>query len=677
MRRAKEATLTVSEIAELAGVSSSAVSNWKKRFDDFPDPVATAPGGRELYSIDAVERWLQLTERWDAAGAARRAFFDASQILRNSSTAYGDYLEVMCSMITLAYLHNHSRQGSIEEPIQDIADRIEDGNRAARGLFISFQRVSETTLSEAYESLVKVPKSILRDLFEDVLKGGSRFEGTRSGSTLTSLLISLTEGMGGTAYDPAAGEGGFLLALAQVRPGIQLFGQEIDASAARLARQRLIIHDVQAEVRTGDSLAFDAFTDLKTDIVLCDPPYGVRIREDQVGPGTRWSYGLPPRHSADLLWIQHSLHHLNEKGRAYVLLPPATLWRSGNERGIREALLRVGAIEAVVMLPSGAAEHTNIPLALWVLRSPDDDHQAEPVLFVNAEGGSDKPARLGIPLIRQISAIVARWRETQSIEDEDRSIAGSANVLDLLADDVNLAPKRWVVERVTPAARTQAIEESRHRLDKSMARLLQFQLSWPAEEWASGIRWAPIRELVEGGIAEVIRGITVRPDECAEEGVRIIRTRDIGVGCLLDVAPCFVDMGALRGEPRLTIPGDVLVSPGGGEIKATVDSVGGHAVASPVQILRFRVDWLDPEVAAAFLTSRDNSRLVTGTTHGFGRVRLGDLRLPTLSPEQAVEFRQTLRQLREIQALAQVIDESSVGLRDLLLNAAITQRGAE
>ena len=39
MAPASNATVTVSQVAELAGVGTSAVSNWRKRFSDFPSPT--------------------------------------------------------------------------------------------------------------------------------------------------------------------------------------------------------------------------------------------------------------------------------------------------------------------------------------------------------------------------------------------------------------------------------------------------------------------------------------------------------------------------------------------------------------------------------------------------------------------------------------------------------------
>src|SRR5579884_4562167 len=46
-----------SDIAELAGVTRAAVSNWRKRRSDFPEP-AGGTVAKPLFSRDEVERWL-------------------------------------------------------------------------------------------------------------------------------------------------------------------------------------------------------------------------------------------------------------------------------------------------------------------------------------------------------------------------------------------------------------------------------------------------------------------------------------------------------------------------------------------------------------------------------------------------------------------------------------------
>lgn len=53
------ALITSGDIADLVGVNRAAVSNWKKRHDDFPAPAFTDSTGRVLlYWTDQVEAWI-------------------------------------------------------------------------------------------------------------------------------------------------------------------------------------------------------------------------------------------------------------------------------------------------------------------------------------------------------------------------------------------------------------------------------------------------------------------------------------------------------------------------------------------------------------------------------------------------------------------------------------------
>jgi hypothetical protein len=51
----------VSEIAEHYGVGSTAVSNWRARYDDFPEPVVMLRMG-PLFTLESVEAWHR--EHW-------------------------------------------------------------------------------------------------------------------------------------------------------------------------------------------------------------------------------------------------------------------------------------------------------------------------------------------------------------------------------------------------------------------------------------------------------------------------------------------------------------------------------------------------------------------------------------------------------------------------------------
>src|SRR5689334_12570066 len=48
----------LAEVAELAGVTPAAVSNWRTRFDDFPQPLAALRSG-PVFDESHIRRWLR------------------------------------------------------------------------------------------------------------------------------------------------------------------------------------------------------------------------------------------------------------------------------------------------------------------------------------------------------------------------------------------------------------------------------------------------------------------------------------------------------------------------------------------------------------------------------------------------------------------------------------------
>jgi primosomal protein N' len=61
-----ETLIGVFEIAEMANVSPSAIANWRKRFSDFPAPLAELKSG-PVYSESSVKLWLARRAAADSA----------------------------------------------------------------------------------------------------------------------------------------------------------------------------------------------------------------------------------------------------------------------------------------------------------------------------------------------------------------------------------------------------------------------------------------------------------------------------------------------------------------------------------------------------------------------------------------------------------------------------------
>ncbi|WP_410002577.1 aminotransferase class I/II-fold pyridoxal phosphate-dependent enzyme [Streptomyces sp. PBH53] len=265
---------------------------------------------------------------------------------------------------------------------------------------------------------------------------------TLTPAELAALMADLA-GPARTALDPACGTGALLRAV-DARPDQELYAQDSAPELAALSALRLALHS-RATVRAaaGDTLRADGHPALRADVVLCHPPFNERNwGHDELAYDPRWEYGFPARTESELAWVQHALARLTDGGTAVLLMPPAAASRRSGRR-IRADLLRRGALRAVVALPVGAAPPYNIPLHLWVLRRPDRAPAAPEVLLVDTgrfagegRGGPDWEA------VRE--AVTDAWHAfTRAGRLTERpGLARSVPVIDLLDDDVDLAPAR-------------------------------------------------------------------------------------------------------------------------------------------------------------------------------------------------------------------------------------------
>ena len=290
--------------------------------------------------------------------------------------------------------------------------------------------------------------------------------------------------------------------------------------------------------------------------------------------------------------------------------------------------------------------------------------------MVDAAGGLPAGQRgLSDDLIERIAAIVDNWRTQASVHAENDAIAAAIPVVELLAGDADLTPSRWVNASTSRTAedRMRDAEEAISEFVAARIRLARDSSDAPSPGRAVTAQWVSVRELSAGEVAEVIRGVRLRPEACLADGVRVLRTRDIGE-TITDDEPCFAIPDEMKPRPQLTQPGDVILSPASGRLRAVVDETGGRILASPLQALRFRTDWLDPHVAAAFLQSPRNRRFAKGMSSGYARVDLRDLELPLLPLDEARRIREALDLLARTERDARELAERAHDVRESILN---------
>ncbi len=356
--------------------------------------------------------------------------------------------------------------------------------------------VEPDVLGRAYEYL-------LRKFAEGQGQSAGEFYTPREVAVLMARLMEPEPGM--EVYDPACGSGGLLIKChlrllevygetenghrklpSSVAP-LRLFGQEINPSTYAMAKMNAVIHEMEADIRLGDTMRNPAFKDAagrlkRFDLVVANPMWNqdfpTEIYEND--PYDRFTFGIPPASTADWGWMQHMLASLNDQGHMAVVLDTGAVSRGSGakgthrEREIRKAFVERDLIESVILLPENLFYNTTAPgIILTVNRNKK--HPGE-ILLINAS----KLFKKGRPKnfladehIEKIAELYHGWRAEKGLS---AIITGE----EAAQNDYNLSPSRYVAqsneEEVLPleeaVVRLQEAEEARAEADQALHEML-------------------------------------------------------------------------------------------------------------------------------------------------------------------------------------------------------------
>lgn len=323
--------ITAAAIARWAGVGRAAVSNWRRRYTDFPQPVGGSAAS-PTFSRTAVEQWLTATGK-------------ANQLSTAGRTDTGTH-------------------------------RVSDDATLADGS--STDKTPDATLSQltSGQLLARTMVSLLPEWIAPSIS---------SGNGGTSLPIVL---------DPACARGAVLAAVAdRFGDRVALVGQDIDeaatSEAALLLRGRN--DNVRYDVRPGDSFLDNRFEEHQGDVaaVVCEPPLDQpQWPVDELTTDPRWEFGIPAPRDGELAWVQHCYAHLRPGGFAVVAVSLRTCIQSSGQQ-IRAALVRAGALRDVIALPQGMSSVPGTDVCLWVLQRPAGMRDQTAVRMIDLSGWGD------------------------------------------------------------------------------------------------------------------------------------------------------------------------------------------------------------------------------------------------------------------------------------------------
>jgi type I restriction-modification system DNA methylase subunit len=617
-----EALISQSDIADRAGLTTAAVSNWRRRFRDFPSPVQET-GAVALFRQADVQRWMSRHgKRFDTPSVdqlVRSALNRTRGTVRPEEAAEAGM--ILLGYLALALQLNEDEPAALRSAIDAHPPMLEEhlwrlARKAERlGLAEAFTPDAQPSLWVDSGSFLSEVADLAQaygvaEVFEALLAAaarGSRGTGeSTTPSSIAELIISLVAPTTGTVVDLACGQGTLLLAAGQKATAPPtLIGQDVNAAACHITRLRMFVHGLPAHVVQGDSLTGDSLPNVQGDLVVTDPGFGMYWNPGRAWAQERFRFGVPPRSRADLAWVQVGISKLRPNGLAMIILPLGSLSRGGTEGEIRRGLIEARCVQAVITLPSGLYPTTSTQVALWIMRRPGQ-RDNEGVLLLDASRlGSRVQGRTELTDadIAAIESCVRTWRQRGEVPGHGILRATTVPVSSLLERGGVLNPVHWIKDRAEdPEQLLTRVNIAKGDLDAAGAAFGRAAFSIPrlrSEEHQANDGQAT-RKISD--LTTLIRPRRIDPDVIGTGSTPLIRPKDLGPD--LAVTPSEqVDLKLVGGRVELTRPGDVLVIADGSRLRAGVDHVGGAAVSAPLVILRPRADSMDSIVLAALITS--------------------------------------------------------------------------
>jgi len=370
---------------------------------------------------------------------------------------------------------------------------------------------SNDLLGDAYEYLIKM-------FADDAGKKGGEFYTPRGVVQLIVELIKPEPKQ--KVYDPTCGSGGMLIESARYvanQPNgtvgnninVSLSGQEKNLGTWAIGKLNMLLHNfMDADIRKGDTLIAPQHKNDNNELelfdrVIANPPFSmdgwwtpaensIEVKLDKNGkekkitpnykkvvsdPYGRFQFGIPPRGYADLAFLQHMIAVLKQDGKAGVVLPHGTLFRSGTEGEIRKGLLKADLVEGIVGLPSALFYNTGIPASIWIINKNKTETQKGKVTIIDASSDFKEGKNQNELLEKHVSKIVAAYDGASDVDKYMRIV----DLAEIAENDFNLNISRFIdtsepevqVDIQEVHKKLEVLEEKEADIDKKLAGFLK------------------------------------------------------------------------------------------------------------------------------------------------------------------------------------------------------------
>lgn len=444
---------------------------------------------------------------------------------------------------TLSHLYNASSQGDfstlLDQTLVDIA------NLNARNFSVSTSGKNKVNIFNTITNYVtdtqkrdEFARSLMRNvasfnfedvfgekydffsrIFEHLLKGfnnagGGKYAEYYTPRAIAQVMARLLVGddaelRGVTCYDPSAGTGTLLMALAHQigEERCTIYSQDISEKSSEMLRLNLILNNfasslqnvVQGNTLTEPSHKEDNGTLKKFDFIVSNPPFKLdfpEYRETLATDTIRFWAGVPnavkkvdpnnPKMAIYTCFIQHVLNSLKPNGKGAIVIPTGFITaKSGVEKRILQRIVDEHWVYGVVSMPSNvfATTGTNVSVLFF-----DKSAKTDKVILIDAsklgeeyKEGNNKKSRLRDFEVEQI---VHTFRNCEAVDDFSVAVTydeikekgyslSAGQYFDIKIDYVDITEEEFNRRMANfQQTLTEQFEES-HRLEKEIMAQLQ------------------------------------------------------------------------------------------------------------------------------------------------------------------------------------------------------------
>ena len=349
-----------------------------------------------LNSLSAEEYSLLVMEKNPNVAKIRKDYL-ISYLFNNQNTTTPEFYELFDNALEGISNDNFGifsvKTGSKDtiKLFTPLSQYIPESNKRNAFFRAIISKLVEFSFEEAFEEKYDFFSIIFEYLIKDYNKDFGKYAEYYTPNSIARIIARImvpNKVQNVTVYDPAAGSGTLILALAHQigEENCTIYTQDISQKSSELLRLNLILNNLVhslGNVIHGDTLLNPAHLNdqknglKKFDFIVSNPPFKMDFSETRNELADdkfkdRFFAGVPniPKKDKDsmaiyLLFIQHILYSLKEEGKAAIVVPTGFLTaKNGIELEIRKLIIEKGWLRGVISMPSDIFANTNTSVSV-------------------------------------------------------------------------------------------------------------------------------------------------------------------------------------------------------------------------------------------------------------------------------------------------------------------------